>query len=447
MTGWRRATELVAYRAGSELVGKGAFFLITILAARQLSQESFGIFSLGTTIGWIGAVAADFGIQLHFARSVACRPTQAAQLLRAWLRIRIATATVAVFAAAVGLTATSSPTLSRAVFVFTVVYALNGLIEFLHYFYRGLSRSDIESTLTLWHRLITLVVVAVALAWRPDVVWLAIAMMLPALVTFLYSAGRARRLASTMTAVDKVGDVGGTQVGEQADPAQQFEPIEPRDTLPTVITIGIGIVLSALYFRIDLFLINLWQGTNAVALYNAVFRVVEALRLFPAAVMAVVMPALFRAATRRPVIALSAVLGTVGCAATLLLWVSAEWMVPLVFGHTYAPAVAAYRVLLLAFPLMSVNYALTHQLIGWDGHRGYAITAALALIVNVGLNTLWIPTSGIVGAAWSTVATELVVTVGCLAAFTRTKSITVQRRADLPSSLQVSTLTTPQAMT
>ena len=44
-----------------------------------------------------------------------------------------------------------------------------------------------------------------------------------------------------------------------------------------------GIVLSALYFRIDVFLVQLWSGTEAVALYNAVFRLVEALRLFPAA--------------------------------------------------------------------------------------------------------------------------------------------------------------------
>src|SRR5213079_1858632 len=51
-----------------------------------------------------------------------------------------------------------------------------------------------------------------------------------------------------------------------------------RDVWP----IGAGIVLSALYFRIDVFLVQLWSGTEAVAMYNAVFRLVEALRLFPA---------------------------------------------------------------------------------------------------------------------------------------------------------------------
>ena len=36
--------------------------------------------------------------------------------------------------------------------LFALVYIVSGLIEFLHYFYRGLGRSDVESSLTLWQR-------------------------------------------------------------------------------------------------------------------------------------------------------------------------------------------------------------------------------------------------------------------------------------------------------
>ena len=77
----RRQAALVAYRAASDLAGKGAFFLVTLVAARRLSQDAFGLFSLGTTVGWIAAVATDFGIQLHLAREVAQRPGDAPRLL------------------------------------------------------------------------------------------------------------------------------------------------------------------------------------------------------------------------------------------------------------------------------------------------------------------------------------------------------------------------------
>ena len=92
------------------------------------------------------------------------------------------------------------------------------------------------------------------------------------------------------------------------------------------------------------------------------------------------------------------------------------WLVPLLYGPAYAEAVPAFRVLLFAFPLMSLNYALTHQLIGWNGQRAYAALCAAAFLFNVALNARLIPSLSIVGAAWSTVWTEVVLTVGCAGA-------------------------------
>jgi Na+-driven multidrug efflux pump len=76
--------------------------------------------------------------------------------------------------------------------------------------------------------------------------------------------------------------------------------------------------------------------------------------------------------------------------------------------------VPALRILMLAFPLLCVNYALTHQLIGWHGGRAYAAVCAAALAINLVLNARWITALGFDGAAWATLWTEVVVTTGCL---------------------------------
>jgi hypothetical protein len=78
----------------------------------------------------------------------------------------------------VGL-APSSADGAAPIVVLTLVYAASGLVEFLHYFYRGLSRSDIESSLTVWQRAATLVCGLAALAWRPSVGTLAGALLIP----------------------------------------------------------------------------------------------------------------------------------------------------------------------------------------------------------------------------------------------------------------------------
>jgi O-antigen/teichoic acid export membrane protein len=305
--------------------------------------------------------------------------------------------------------------------VLAVVYACSGLVELLHYFYRGLSRSDLESSLTLWQRGGTLVCGLTALAWKADVTVLAIAMLIPVAATLAASLRIAERIAGLKPGATDERRPGAAADAAGLDVAQGFSPattVFRRDVWP----IGAGIVLSALYFRIDVFLVQAWSGTESVALYNAVFRLVEALRLFPAAVLAVVLPSLVRAGDLRPLtrVAVPTTVFAIGVAAVL--WTIAGWLIPVLYGAAYAPAVPAFRVLLLAFPLLSLNFALTHQLVSWDGQRVYAALCALALAVNVALNARLIPRWSIEGAAWATLGTELFLTAGCGAALWSTRA-------------------------
>ena len=402
-----RNALLIAYKAFADLAGKGSLFVITIVAARRLSPESFGVFSLGSTLGWMVAVVSDFGIQLHLARAVARRPADASRLLRGWLRIRLWTAAGAVTIVAIGLTAGWRASYATPIAVLALVYACSGLIELLHYFYRGLSRSDVESSLTLWQRGATLGCGLIALAWRPDVTVLAVAMLIPVAVTLAISL----RIAQGMNVAQGEYVAQGVGVAQGATFASDSATfgVFRRDVWP----IGAGIVLSALYFRIDVFLVQLWSGTESVAFYNAVFRLVEALRLFPAAVLAVVLPSLVRAGDLRPLTRVAIPITGFAIAAAAVLWIAAGWLIPFLYGAPYAPAVPAFRVLLLSFPLLSLNFALTHQLVGWDGQRAYAGLCALALVINVVLNARLIPLWSIEGAAWATLGTEIFLTVGC----------------------------------
>src|SRR5262249_3557461 len=258
-----------------------------------------------------------------------------------------------------------------ALVIFVAAYVVSGLIEFLHYFYRGLSRSDMESTLTLAWRGVSLACAAAVLWWHPGVVPLGVALLLPACATLAMSLQWARRLAP-------VQDDGRGQARAAVDVWHELR----HDVWP----IGAGIVLSAVYFRVDVLLVELWRGTEAVGLYNAVFRLVDALRLFPAAVLAVVLPSLVRAAGTGSLFQASTGLTGFVAGVSLVLYLLADSIVRLVYGPAYAEAVPAFRVLLLSFPLMSLNYALTHQLIGWQRHRAYAAICGIALVFNLALN-------------------------------------------------------------
>jgi O-antigen/teichoic acid export membrane protein len=404
-----RTAALVAYRATSDVVGKAAFFVVTIVAARRLSAGDFGVFALGTTIGWMAVVASDFGLQLHLARAVARAPEAAGVELRRWLRMRVGLAAAALIVVALGIAVfdarRAAPSILLSILLFTVGYLAAGVVEFVHYFYRGLSRSDIESTLTLWHRGGLLVAASLALWLRPDVLVLAAAMVVPPVAAGIYTLRRSARMAATRS-------------GPRGNGTRPLLPELVRDVAP----IGAGIVLSALYFRIDVFLLEAWRGTETVGLYNAAFRLIEALRLFPAALVAVMLPTLVRAPGPTPLLRISTALTAFGVAVAAGLQLGAGRVVPMLYGAGFTEAVPAFRILAAAYPLMALNYALTHQVIGWNGHRAYAALCLGALIVNVALNTRLIPALSLNGAAWSTLATEALVTAGCIGILARTRS-------------------------
>jgi O-antigen/teichoic acid export membrane protein len=393
-----QSPTLVAYKAIADLAGKSSLFFVTILAARRLSPWAFGVFGLGTTLGWIMAVVTDFGVQMHLARAVARTPDHAPALLRRWWRVRAMSAAAGLsLLAVVLLLLRVNSQLAVPLFLFAVVYSVTGLVELVNYFYRGLSRSDIESTLTIWQRIAALALGVGALVWRPDVTTLAIALLLPVVAALLWSLWRARAMRPAVRPTASPGP-----------PPDSFF----RDVFP----IGLGIVFSALYFRIDVLLVEFWAGTEAVAGYNAVFRLIDALRLFPAAVLAVALPALCRADDLTPLARVSAAVTAFAVVAAGALWVAADTLVPMLYGARYRSAVPAFRILALTFPLLSLNFALTHQLVGWNRQRAYAVVCGAALAANVALNAWLIPAWSIEGAAWATLGTELCVTSGCLVA-------------------------------
>jgi O-antigen/teichoic acid export membrane protein len=399
-----RTTSLVAYKAGADVLGKLVTLVITVLGARLLTPGEFGVLMLALTTGWLLGVASDAGLPLFLSRAVA-RDGVGSPVFAPVIRLRAALAAGAVVA---GLLVALWITPFQWVFAFfliVVAQIVATLIETVSHLFRGAGRSEIESTVLLGHRSAVGVASVAVFLWWPSLMAIAVVFIVStscALAASLLIATRLRRQTTTKSTLAAV-------------------PIALTDFAP----IGLGVLLSALYFRCDVFFVEYWHGLETVGTYNAAFRLVEALRVFPAAMLAVQFPLLCRATDLRPLRALTLVLTAAGMALAMALFAAAPLVLDVLYGDRFIAAAPALRVLALALPLFFLNYALTHQVIGWDGQRAYLVITAAALVANVAGNFILIPSQGMVGAAVSTLATELVVTGGCV-------MVLIARRASLP---------------
>jgi O-antigen/teichoic acid export membrane protein len=411
--------SLVGYKASADVVSKAVTLAVTVAAARVLPGAEFGLFALAMTTGWILSVGSDAGLPLYLARRVARRIASGPPVyadVAGVMRIR---AILGAIAATVGL-GLAFVIAPRAVLPFFVIVAaqlLNAVGETLAHAYRGMGRSDIESTLVVSQKSIT-AVAALGVLWvAPSLLLLSLALAIPPAVAGIVSWRVARRLFSTKGS-------GAFDASAYAATSNTPDPFAETANAPDPFVenplafapVGLGIFLSALYFRCDVYFVERWHGVETVGTYNAAFRIVEALRLFPAAALAVWFPTLCRATSLGPLKQLTAWLAIGALPLLAVVYLAAAPMLDAVYGARFTEAAPALRILALALPLFFVNYALTHQVIGWDGQRAYLAITIAALITNLVGNVLLIPEGGMSGAATSTLMTELVVTTGCLCA-------------------------------
>jgi O-antigen/teichoic acid export membrane protein len=386
-----RHAALASYKAAADFIGKGAFFLVLLVAARALPPAEFGLFSLASTLGWILAVATDFGMSLYVAREIAAAPHAMASILAPVLRLRVLVTSGAAALTGIGAWLLLPPNAAVSFTGIVCAYLASGVVELYNYVYRARGRSDIESTLTLAHRFTALALVWFFLRDAPALSTLALALLVPAGMAAALCVPLARRLG--------------------ADDDTREPVFSKRTFMTDVFPLGLGIVLSSLYFRIDLFLLEHWRGLSEVGSYNAVFRLVEALRLFPGAILAVLLPAVFDRPTGAFIMKMSCGLALLGAAMAAALFPFAPAILELAYGVRYADAATPFRVLLLAFPLLALNYGLTHAVIGWHGQKAFAAGCGAALVANVAMNVGAIPPLGATGAALATLATEALLTI------------------------------------
>lgn len=405
-----RAVRLrIGLKAAADIGGKAVTLVVTAIAARTLNADAFGVMALAMATGWLIGVATDAGLSMHLARETARRRQHPRKLLIDVLRLRAGLAYVAATMVAFFTPQIVPPNWKMQFVLIVFAQLTSAIIETVAHYFRGIERSEIESAIHASHRFATLVLALIVLVWWPRLDYLGAAMLVPSVIALVVSVGIALRMVVRLKP-DTAGEPLWSPPLGGLTPARFF-----KDVLP----LGAGVLLSALYFRIDVYFIEEWHGLEAVGGYNAVFRLVEAMRLLPAAVMAVTFPMLVQTSDTRLVQRIGGALAIAGAAIAVVCTVGSSVIVPLVYGAPYQYAAPAFAILALALPLFFLNYALTHQVIGWDGQRAYLAIATLALIANVAANIALVPARGIQGAAIATLLTEVVVTAGCLFALAK----------------------------
>lgn len=190
--------------------------------------------------------------------------------------------------------------------------------------------------------------------------------------------------------------------------------------------LGITAILITIYYRADLIMLSIIKGDQAVGYYNSAYALVNGLLLVSATFSATFLPRMSSYFNCEPA-KLDVLYQTgfkymlfFGMAAAFGAAFLAEPIYGLIYPDSYLPGAYALKILIWAMAMMFVNTFQNALMIARDLKKRLMYLTGAGAFVNIILNLILIPPYGFIGAAYATVASQLITVVGFIITLRRT---------------------------
>lgn len=177
--------------------------------------------------------------------------------------------------------------------------------------------------------------------------------------------------------------------------------------------LAVVFILSAIYFRVDLMMLEVIKGDRAVGIYSAAYKLIEFLSIIPGTVTVAALPGLvadysvniegFKASFYKTLI----FLGVGGAMIGLCLFLFSKQIILLLYGSLFSDSVFTLNILSGVIFFLFVNGYLAYIMIATNNDRTVVLILIISTTFNVLLNCYLIPKYSHVGAALSTLFAEV----------------------------------------
>jgi len=369
-------------------------FLLTLVVSRQMGPAIFGVFSFLTAVVISANCLSSLGLDVWMVREITKAPEKAKQYLSSILGLKTGTSLITIALIFLIFRATDLPESTlHLLWILSVSLIFNTISQTLwHYgdcFKEFIYHSFLWATSNIIKSLTGIVLV---LLYRD----------LELLIVGIVFAEALALILSIYIIRQKFGRF-----------APQFQFSVWWNFLRRSGPIGMGVIFSVLYFRLDIVMLQLMTDERIVGFYSAAYRLFEVVVVLPHSLMIVLFPSLveeFHTDPRKFKISFKkafTVYLVVGSSIALVFFKFSNEIISLIYGNAFLFSVQLLEVLAIAVALSFLIFLLSNILIvsGREMTNAWNLMGATAL--NIILNLAWIPAHGALGAAWATVVCEM----------------------------------------
>lgn len=389
----KRILSNASWLYAAELFSRILTVVLTVIIARVLGADSLGQLIFAGSIVGIANVFSDFGLSLYLVKTLSQNLSEETAVLDSIVGVRYLSASLALFLASGYVFLTINDDTILKLVVISLVASLLGVYPGIVFsLYRVREKMIYESFVRIATAVIYslggLAIIKLGYGVLEITAW-ALILALPATI---YAWFLAKKIDYQL----KIN----------------FNFREIRKILIKALPFGSLVVLVTIYFRVDSVMIEHILGTKQVGLYGSAYRVMEMMLILPGILSGAFLPWIARiikddkekvlVVVRRSI----RILWSLAVPLSIGLLFFSEKGLFLIFGSKFTEAGPV--LIILGFTLIPLfASAMTSMIItSSDKPQVNTSIAAGMVVLNIGLNLILIPALGIIGAGWSTLATE-----------------------------------------
>jgi len=361
--------------------------IIIIYAARILGAAEYGVFSYALGLAGFFTLFADIGLSAILTRDISQKPTEAKQRFATSLAMK---SVLLLFTALLVLfVAPFFSKIEEAVILLPFVAVLvifDNLRDFSLAYFRGKEKMETEAFVMVVMNI--LIVIAGFLALSISTTSRSF------MIAYVGSAGLGALICIFLMR------------REYAKVFSNFRPEFLKPTIQSAFPIAILGLLGIFMLNTDMIMLGWWRTAEEIGYYSAAQKIVQVLYTLPAILGSGIFPAISRLSGEGKHSKVSSLISK-GVTATLALGfpiaiggsVLSNQIISFVYGPEYAPASLAFIILILTTLIIFPGTLIGNYILAYERQKYTAKYVAIASLLNIILNAIFIPNFGIYGAA------------------------------------------------
>ena len=382
----------------SQIITSICGFIWTILMARYLGVDKYGIFGFATSLTGILAVAMDLGISSHIVRNISTDYNSAPKYLGNAIPLKIIFIVGTLILTLITLILMKSNELVITVtLLFTIEMIFKSYINLFNGSFQAFEEGKYQGIGNTLITILTLIFILITIFADLGIIGIAISYITANLIALLYE----------YYVLNK----------HIVKPKFELDLSFCKKITIFALPFAITGLLYTIYYSIDVVMLTNIVGDHATGIYNAAYKLISVLTIFYSVYTAVIFPVMSRFFKNDETMLLISFEKSIKYLMFLIIPFAiatilyASNVIQLIYGHNYDDASSVLSILIWTVCLLFISGACNTLLNA--SHKETTVTKiyAIAAAFNICLNLFMIPHFSYNGAAITTVLSDVLIVI------------------------------------